>query len=233
MNNVEATQTRRRGLAYEASTEQAAGWIRLGAWAGLAGPVLFTAAFLGQEILHAGEYSPIAQPVHELEAELNGWVQQINFVVLGLSTMAFAVGLHLGVRPTRTGIAGPALLLISGTAAFVASIFAVREGPGGVTYPPLDVVAGGIFFFSSAIGLTVLSRRLAHDPRWRALATYTLLAGIVAVSSAVVMALFVIPDNASLHDWAGLAQRVLLLAVLFPCRMVLSFRLLRIVRDGR
>src|SRR6266540_5106550 len=35
------------------------------------------------------------------------------------------------------------------------------------------------------------------------------------------------------HDWTGLIQRVLVLAVLFPCRIVLSLRLLKITRARR
>jgi hypothetical protein len=36
------------------------------------------------------------------------------------------------------------------------------------------------------------------------------------------------PDDAPLHEWAGLAQRIVILAVLFPARIVLSLRLLRL-----
>jgi hypothetical protein len=37
------------------------------------------------------------------------------------------------------------------------------------------------------------------------------------------------PDDAPLHPWAGLAQRVVL-AVWFPCMIVLALRLLRVTR---
>jgi len=40
------------------------------------------------------------------------------------------------------------------------------------------------------------------------------------------------PDAAPLHAWYGLAQRVLLLAVLFPPTIVLALRLLRLTRAG-
>jgi hypothetical protein len=38
----------------------------------------------------------------------------------------------------------------------------------------------------------------------------------------------VIPDDAPLHDWAGLAQRLIVLVLLFPARIVLAVRLLRV-----
>ncbi len=115
----------------------------------------------------------------------------------------------------------------------LAAIFPLRQDSAGVTYDPGGhIVAGIAFFLSSAVGLIVLSRRLAGDPRWRSLAAYTLVAGVVALAGFVAMGALVMPDEAPLHDWAGLAQRALILVVLFPCRMVLSARLLQ-VANGR
>jgi hypothetical protein len=39
-------------------------------------------------------------------------------------------------------------------------------------------------------------------------------------------------DGAPLHDWVGLAQRLLILVILFPCRIVLAIRLLHVTEDG-
>ena len=196
------------------------------AWAGIIGPVLFTATFLAQEAFRIDEYSPLAEPVSALEAGPNGWVQQVNFVVFGLLTMAYAVGLHLGVRPTSGGIAGPALLFVSGIGLLLAAIFPLKEDAAGVTYDPGGhMVAGITFFLSSAVGLVVLSRRLARDPRWQGLSRYTVAAGVVALAGFVVNGALVIPESAPLHDWAGSVQRVLILAVLFPCRIILALRL--------
>ncbi len=70
-----------------------------------------------------------------------------------------------------------------------------------------------------------MSRRLAADPRWRSLATYTLVAGIVALAGFVVTGTLVLPDGAPLHDWAGLVQRLIIIVVVFPCRVALALRL--------
>jgi hypothetical membrane protein len=205
----------------------------LPAWAGIIGPILFTATFLAQEAFRRSEYDPLAEPVSALEAGPNGWVQQVNFVVFGVLTIAFALGLHRGLRPTKAGIAGPALLFLSGIGLLLAAIFPLRQDAAGATYDPGGhIVAGFMFFMTSAVGLIVVSRRVARDPEWRSLATYSLAAGIVAVVGFLVAAGLVIPDDAPLHDWAGLYQRVLILAVLFPCRIVLSIRLLRVSAGG-
>lgn len=203
----------------------------LSAWAGIIGPVLFTAIFLAQERFRVGEYNPIAEQVSALEAGPNGWIQQVNFVVFGLLTIAFAVGLHRGLRPTRVGVAGPALITISGIGLLLAAALPLREDAAGVTYGQGGhMIAGIMFIMTSAVGLIVLSRRIASDARWSGLATYTLVAGITALAGFVAAGVLVMPDDAPLHDWAGLVQRALILLVLFPCRVVLSLRLLRVAR---
>ena len=52
--------------------------VTLPAWAGILGPVLFTAGFLAQEAFRRDGYDPLAEPVSALEAGPNGWVQQTN-----------------------------------------------------------------------------------------------------------------------------------------------------------
>lgn len=200
------------------------------AWAGIIGPILFTAMFLVQDAFRS-DANPIAEPVSALEAGPTGWVQQVSFAVFGLLTMVFAVGLHRGLRRTRAGIAGPALLFVSGIAMELAAIFPLqRDAVGEIFDPGGHTVAGMMFFSTSAVWLILVSRRLARDPRWRSLAGYTLAAGLVGVASFFAMGALVIPDSAPLHSWAGLAQRAVVLLVLFPPRIALAVRLLQVTR---
>ena len=112
--------------------------MRWAALAGIAGPVLFTVGFLVQEQLSRGEYDPISEIVSALAAGDRGWMQQVNFVALGVLTMVFAVGLHRGLAPSRAGIVGPVALFITGAANVLAAIF-----PFGKTPPaqPMTLVA--------------------------------------------------------------------------------------------
>jgi hypothetical membrane protein len=234
MNGDHAVQLRGQDPVSESQGERLPNSVSWGAWAGIIGPALFTAAFLVQEVFRRGEYDPLAEPVSALETGPNGWIQQINFVVFGLLTIAFAVGLHRGMRPIRAGIAGPALLFVSGIGLLLAAAFPVSEDAAGVTLRPAGhIVGGSTFFLSSALGLIVVSRRLARDPRWRNISTYTLVAGTVALVGFAVGGALVAPDVAPLHDWAGLYQRLILLAIVFPCRIVLSLRLLQVATGRR
>jgi hypothetical protein len=137
----------------------------------------------------------------------------------------------MGVRPTRAGVAGPALFLFTGIALLGAAAFPLRVDAAGAVYDPGGhFIAGASFFFGSALALLVVSRRLARDPKWRALSAYTLAAGIAAAIGVAITVVLVIPDAAPLHDWAGLVQRLIILAIVFPCRVILSFRLWQIAR---
>jgi hypothetical protein len=101
--------------------------VRALAAAGIVGAILFTVTFVVEGLFRPEEYSAMAEPVSALEAGPGGWVQRVNFVIFGLLTIAFAVGLHLGLRPTRWGVIGPSLL-----------VAAVESGA-----PPVSIIRWG------------------------------------------------------------------------------------------
>jgi hypothetical membrane protein len=206
--------------------------IRAAALAGISGPVLFTTVFLAQQAFRRAGYDPIAEPVSALEAGPYGWVQQINFLVFAALLLFFATGLQRGVDRTRYGILGPAFLGIASIGLVLAAAFPLREDAAGATYDPGGhFVAGITFFLSSALSLLALSRRLAKDPHFRILATYTAVCGVLALLGFVVLGRLAVPDGAPLHNWAGLLQRIVILGVTFPCLVALGIRLLSKTRD--
>jgi NhaP-type Na+/H+ and K+/H+ antiporter len=86
------------------------------------------------------------------------------------------------------------------------------------------------YFLSSASGLIVVSRRLPAEPRFRQFGGFALAAGITGVVLFVLMGVFAVPEDAPLRALAGLAQRIVIVVVLFPCTVVLALRLLRVTR---
>ena len=223
----------RNPSARTAVEDRARRGLRIAGWAGIAGPVLFTLAFLLLEQLTRDDFDPVRLPVSALEAGRYGWAQQVSFAVFGLLTMVFAVGIHRGLRKARLGFAGPILFGVSGVAALAACAFPLRLDAAGQVYDPGGhSIAGLAFFLSSALALVVVSRRIAADPSWSGLGRWTLAAGIACLVGFVLMGTMAIPDGAPLHDWAGLGQRAIILLALFPARVALSIRLLKVVRSG-
>lgn len=207
--------------------------LRLAAWAGIIGPILFFGTWVAQELFLTEGYSPIEQPVSALAAWPHGWVQNVNFVVFGLLTLAFAAGLHRGLAPSRFGIAGPALFAVTGFGLLWASVFPLERDAAGAVYDPgLHVVGGGMFFPGSVLALLVISFRVAQDPTWRPLTEWLRASGLILLVSMPLFGILAAADDAPLHDWGGLWQRVAVALILLP-RIALSYRLLRTSRDSQ
>lgn len=199
--------------------------------AGIAGPIMFAGIALMHSLLR-GDHSLVALPISALAAGPSGWVQDVNFVALGVLMIAYAVGLHLGVRQARWGVLGPAFLSLSGVGLVWAAVFPATDATGAFRaerIPALHTVGFAITFLAAVIGLIMMSRRMARDPRWQSLATYTLATGMVMLVLFLLGGGLVRPPGAPLHPWLGLFQWILL-AVWFPCTIVLAFRLLRVAR---
>jgi len=199
-------------------------------------PIVFTVGFVVQGFLRTdlrSGYNPIAQQISDLTAGPYGWVQQVNFVVFGLLLIAFAVGLHRGVRKARPWMIGPALVAWNGVELVIAGIFPLREDAAGHIYDPLGVhmVNGTIFFLSIGVVLVVMARQFARDERWRGLATYTLVTGIALLVMVLLNGFLAEMAQAPLHPWLGLIQRAIL-AVWLPCLVILALRLRRVGRRG-
>jgi hypothetical membrane protein len=172
----------------------------------------------------------VADPISALAAGPSGWVQDVSFLVFGSLMIAYAIGLHLGVRPTRWGVVGLAFLVLSGVGLVWAGLFPATDATGAPQEDRiLHIVAFPITFLGAGIGLIVMSRQMAGDLRWRSVAAYALATGIAVLVLLLAGGGLVRPPGAPLHPWWGLFQWVLL-AVWFPCMVVLALRLLRVAR---
>jgi hypothetical protein len=205
----------------------------IGAVAGMIGPLLFTVGFVVQGLFRHDEYDPIAETVSALEAGPNGWIQQLNFFVFGILMMVFGAGLGFGLRTRRRWIAS-AIVAWWALGLLMAGLFPLRENADGQTYDPtgLHQPNGAVFFLSTWVGLAILSWCLRSDLRWRDLVPYTMITSVALAVLFGVLAALAIPDSAPLHPWAGLLQR-LVLAVWFPCLVVLAARLRKVVRTAK
>ena len=196
--------------------------------AGMAGPIVFVVVVGVQSLLHS-DYSQVQLPISALAAWPGGWVQDANFVLFGLLTILFAIGLHLGVRRNRAAVIGPGLLMLGGVGLIIAGLFPWQSVDGDLVVPAGHLLGALLSFLGTGNALIALSRRMAEDPRWRGVAPYALWSGIAIVALFVATFALVIPPGAPLHPWGGLVQRAAL-AVWFPCTVVLAIRLLRVAK---
>ena len=197
--------------------------------AGITGPIIFAVVALVHSLLRP-DHILMEHPVSALAAGPSGWVQNANFLLFGSLMIAYAVGLHLGVRQSRWGVVGFAFLVLSGIGLMWGGLFPATDATGAFQEDRLLHIPGFIMtFLGGGIGLIVMSRRMAVDPRWKSLAPYSLVTGTAMLVLILVGGGLVRPPGAPLHAWFGLFQWVLL-AVWLPCTIILALRLLRVAR---
>lgn len=201
--------------------------VRTLALAGIIAPLVFIPLVILQGFL-IPEYSHVRLPISALAAWPTGWIQDLNFYILGALILAFGLALHRGVQPTRRGIVGVVLFAISGIGIIIAGLFPWKMIDGVPTETPLHVVGAVSAFAASGVGFVVFASRMREDPRWRGLAAYTRGTGIVLLLLFVALGFFAVDDGTPLHPWAGLIQRILA-AVWFTCMIVLAVRLRALV----
>ncbi len=94
---------------------------------GAIGPLLFVIVLLIEGATRPG-YSAWHNYGSSLSLGDQGWMQITNFIVCGLLTIGFAIGLRRVFRTGRSSVWGPILLGLFGVALIVAGIF-VHQWP--------------------------------------------------------------------------------------------------------
>lgn len=97
----------------------------------VAGP-FFTVVYLVEGATRAG-YDPLRHPVSSLALGDPGWTQTVNFLVTGLLTLAFAIGLRRALPSPGGSTWGPLLIGACAVGLLGAGVFAT-DPLGG--YPP-------------------------------------------------------------------------------------------------
>ena len=202
--------------------------VRAGGWAGIIGPVLFMTVVLLQFLGRSAEFDPISEPISGLGAGSSGWIQSVNFAVFGVLTLVFATALHRAIAPSRRGAVGPFLLQLTGIGLLWAAVFPLQRDDEGALYDPgLHWFGGTLYFAVAAVAVIALIPRMHGDERWRSLVPFTVVVAVLLVASVPIMAGLTIPEGAPLHDYVGLNQLIILLAVRFPWQLAVAARMLR------
>jgi Protein of unknown function (DUF998) len=179
---------------------------RLAAWGGVAGPLVFTAAWLVSSLLQAGHPAAEVQ-LSGLAAEdaRDPQIMIAGFLVLGACSIGFGAALR---RVTWRG-AGPWLVMAGGAAAVAAGAFRrdrmLLSGPGfgGESWHnQVHDVASGVAYAAMLIAPLVLARGFRADPRWAVIARPV---QVLALASAAALAVFA---SGAAQPWDGTVQRI-------------------------
>jgi hypothetical membrane protein len=185
--------------------------IRLLAWGGIIGPILFVAAFTIAGALRPG-YSPISQAISALGTGVNGWQEDIPAIILGILLLAFTLSFFLAMRsvlPATSRVIGSVLLAIVALVWITVGIF--TAAPSTRTVHTIASVVGEV---SAIAALFVIGIGLRAAPSWRAWSVYTIATAVVAL---VTLLLTFITSQRSLSASVrigGLLERLLVVEIL-------------------
>jgi hypothetical protein len=182
----------------------------------IAGP-LFTIAWLVEGATRA-DYNVLRHPVSSLALGEYGWTQVANFIVAGLLTLAFAVGLWRAPRPRGGSTWGPLLIGAYAIGLLGAGIFVtdpVSGYPPGtpdqlIEYSSVQAALHDLFSVPTFVGLPiacfVFARRftLWGERGW---AIYSAVTGVVFLVG-FVLASAGFAQAEGLVDFGGLFQRI-------------------------
>ena len=178
---------------------------RLAAWAGLAGPVVFTAAWVVSSLRQAGLPADEVQ-LSGLAAEdaKDPQVMIAGFVALGACSTGFGAAL----RRAGHGAAGPWLVTAGGVAAIATGVFRrdrmLLTGPGfaGESWHNQAHDVASFVAYAAMLGAPlVLAQRFRADRQWTVIARPV---QVLALASAAALVLF---GSRAAGSWNGTVQR--------------------------
>jgi hypothetical protein len=177
------------------------------------GIALFMVMFLLQGWLRA-DYDPRRMSISELALGPYGWVQILNFIVLGASLLVFARGLAAEFPTGKASKAGPILLAITGICAIGSAIFVTEP----TAMPPTEwawhgwvhIVFALVAFVIWPILAIVFYRRFRQEPEWRPYAGWSLLVAVVTTILLLTMIFGPgVPGGQNfISEWSGVLQRL-------------------------
>lgn len=189
---------------------------RLSIWAGVIAPLLFVTIFTIEGILRPG-YNPMSMYISALSLGSRGWIQIINFIMLGSLLFVFTLGLSKEFTTGKASRGGIIALYILALLFFISGPFVMD--PADTPASQLSVhglihgLSGGIVFLVMPITIFIFMRRILDEKIWQSFRIWTVLLGIIEAIG-VILFTYVskIPtDTNPFLDWLGLFQRIALI----------------------
>ena len=123
-------------------------------------------------VLHfiQSDLDPVEITISEYALGRLGWLMTLAFLVVGLSTLALALGLRRSLAPGKRVAASVVLVALAGVGFVASGIFEAE--------PEVDAsvhdLAGLLLFLAIIVGAFLLRGVFARDVRWQALASAAL-----------------------------------------------------------
>jgi hypothetical membrane protein len=195
----------------------------LAAYAGIAGPALFTLVVLLLGWLQP-DYHPWVQSVDAISIGRMGTLMDVTLFVFGILMGVFTVALYRGVRPGPGSLTGLASLMLSSIGIVLTGIFPMTTDiDGAIVQTTGHALASTVAYLGAAIGFYSLAGLLAADPPWSRLANMTRKSG-QAMLWLFPAILGTMPVWSPFHLGVGVLQR-LALVIWFTCTIMLSLKL--------
>lgn len=191
----------------------------LAGWAGMIGSALFVLVFTMEGWLRPG-YDWRSTFISELSIGPRGWIQILNFIILGTLFLVFTWGVAAEFREGKASKAGPLLLAIIGFGFLISGPLVTDLSATPRDQMSLHGIFHGIFgalvFSLAPVSCFVFWRRFREDPNWKHLQGWTLTVGIITTAAVVLLSAAtktaVMPN--ALTPWNGLIQRTVIVPYL-------------------
>ena len=180
-------------------------WLAL---AGLTGPIVFYTVVTILGLVTPG-YSAVSDPISNLGAVGAPYaiVQQLNFVLLGLSILAFAVGMDREFRDGWRPWVGILLIGVLGLLGAIGSgIFQSNPSNPEATTEMLHGLSVSLGFMAGIVGISLTAWRLSTEERWPGYRSLlTVFGTVVVLFGSFAFFLFLMLNDSV---YAGLGQRL-------------------------
>jgi Protein of unknown function (DUF998) len=191
----------------------------LASWAGMIGSALFVTVFTIEGWLRPG-YNWLSTFISELSIGPRGWIQIVNFIILGTLFLIFTWGVKAEFQEGKASKWGPILLAIIGFSFLVSGPLVTDVASTPRDQMSLHGIFHGIFgalvFSLSPVSVCVFWRRFREDPNWKHLQGWTLIAGIITTVALIIFTASAkqpVQPNA-FTPWNGLIQRMVIVPYL-------------------
>lgn len=164
---------------------------------GIAGTLLFPTVYLINGATRPG-YDAWGQTISALSHGSGGWIQQLNFVICGVSILWMAFVWRKILAGGVCARLYPIIRMIEGFGLIAVAIF---------PQDPLHTVFLVVIVEAMTFGLFVIARRFWKDPLWRGWVTFSVACGLLPM---VLMPIFGVALNTHsvFSGYAGLLERV-------------------------